>query len=94
MRLKYSALSTCCAPTRPAANVPLVPGIPLLHQLEHLTEPLVVSLHATPERLIQVRQNRLLSMGAGPSNKEYVDRQAVADDTQFCIGSKMARHGR
>src|SRR5713226_908295 len=45
------------------ANVPLVPGIPLPHQLETLTKPLVVSLHATPERLIQVRQNRLLSMG-------------------------------
>src|SRR6202453_1737267 len=45
------------------ANIPLVPGIPLPHQLETLKKPLVVSLHATPERLIQVRQNRLLSMG-------------------------------
>src|SRR5712691_8570324 len=50
------------------ANVPLVPGIAIPHQLESLKKPLVVSLHATPERLIQVRQNRLLSMGAGPSN--------------------------
>ena len=47
------------------ANVPLVPGIAIPHQLETLKKPLVVSLHATPERLIQVRQNRLLSMGAG-----------------------------
>ena len=39
------------------ANVPLVPGIPHPHQLETLKKPLVVSLHATPERLIQVRQN-------------------------------------
>src|SRR5262249_22728852 len=60
------------------ANVPLVPGIPLPHQLEHLTKPLVVSLHATPERLIQVRQNRLLSMGAGPSNEGSIDRHEVA----------------
>src|SRR6516165_4300816 len=29
--------------------------IPLPHQLEHLSKPLVVSLHATPDRLIQVR---------------------------------------
>jgi regulator of PEP synthase PpsR (kinase-PPPase family) len=49
----------------------IVPGIGLPHQLEHLKKPLVVSLHATPERLIQVRQNRLLSMGEGPSS----DRQ-------------------
>src|SRR6201987_6120149 len=65
------------------ANVPLVPGIPIPHQLETLTKPLVVSLHATPERLIQVRQNRLLSMGAGPSGEEYIDRQAVTDEVAF-----------
>jgi regulator of PEP synthase PpsR (kinase-PPPase family) len=65
------------------ANVPVVPGIPLPHQLEHLSKPLVVSLHATPDRLIQVRQNRLLSMGAGPSNDEYIDKQAVADEVAY-----------
>jgi regulator of PEP synthase PpsR (kinase-PPPase family) len=66
------------------ANVPLVPGIPMPHQLESLKKPLVVSLHATPERLIQVRQNRLLSMGAGPSSgEEYIDRQAVADEVAY-----------
>jgi [pyruvate, water dikinase]-phosphate phosphotransferase / [pyruvate, water dikinase] kinase len=66
------------------ANVPLVPGIPLPHQLEHLTKPLVVSLHATPDRLIQVRQNRLLSMGTGPSNTEdYIDRQSVTDEVAY-----------
>jgi hypothetical protein len=65
------------------ANVPLVPGISIPHQLEALKKPLVVSLHATPERLIQVRQNRLLSMGAGAGNDDYIDRQAVADEVAF-----------
>ena len=64
------------------ANVPLVPGIPIPHQLETLTKPLVVSLHATPERLIQVRQNRLLSMG-DRDNDTYIDRQAVTDEVAF-----------
>jgi regulator of PEP synthase PpsR (kinase-PPPase family) len=64
------------------ANVPLVPGIPLPHQLETLVKPLVVSLHATPERLIQVRQNRLLSMG-DRDNDTYIDRQAVTDEVAF-----------
>ena len=64
------------------ANVPLVPGIPLPHQLEHMSKPLVVSLHATPERLIQVRQNRLLSMG-DRDNDTYIDRQAVTDEVAF-----------
>src|SRR6266567_8083085 len=64
-------------------NVPLVPGIEIPHQLETLAKPLVVSLHATPERLIQVRQNRLLSMGAGSGNDDYIDRQVVADEVAF-----------
>jgi regulator of PEP synthase PpsR (kinase-PPPase family) len=64
------------------ANVPLVAGIAIPHQLETLKKPLVVSLHATPERLIQVRQNRLLSMGAGSGggNDSYIDRQSVTDE--------------
>ncbi|WFU41115.1 kinase/pyrophosphorylase [Bradyrhizobium sp. CB82] len=65
------------------ANVPLVPGIPVPSQLETLTRPLVVSLHATPERLIQVRQNRLLTMGADTSSDTYIDKQAVADEVAF-----------
>jgi regulator of PEP synthase PpsR (kinase-PPPase family) len=64
------------------ANVPLVPGIAIPHQLENLKKPLVVSLHATPERLIQVRQNRLLSMG-DRDNDTYIDRQAVTDEVAF-----------
>jgi regulator of PEP synthase PpsR (kinase-PPPase family) len=65
------------------ANVPLVPGIPIAHQLENLKNPLVVSLHATPERLIQVRQNRLLGIGARTGEDAYTDRQAVAEEVAF-----------
>ncbi|WP_458758896.1 pyruvate, water dikinase regulatory protein [Afipia sp. TerB] len=64
------------------ANVPLVPGIPIPHQLETLKKPLVVSLHATPERLIQVRQNRLLGIGR-IGDDTYIDRQAVAEEVAF-----------
>lgn len=65
------------------ANVPLVPGIAIPRQLESLKNPLVVSLHAAPERLIQVRQNRLLSIGSGPGNETYIDRQSVADEVIY-----------
>ncbi|WP_407186441.1 pyruvate, water dikinase regulatory protein [Bradyrhizobium centrosematis] len=67
------------------ANVPLVPGIPVPSQLETLTRPLVVSLHATPERLIQIRQNRLLSMGAesGSGSDSYTDKQSVTEEVAF-----------
>ena len=65
------------------ANVPLVPGIPLPQQLETLQKPLVVSLHATPERLIQVRQNRMLSMGSDNTGDDYIDRQSVTEEVTF-----------
>ncbi|QQO34380.1 kinase/pyrophosphorylase [Bradyrhizobium diazoefficiens] len=65
------------------ANVPLVPGIPVPAQLGTLTRPLVVSLHATPERLIQIRQNRLLSMGAEAGSDTYTDRQSVTEEVAF-----------
>ena len=62
--------------------MPLVMGIPLPHQLEILKKPLIVSLHATPERLIQVRQNRLLGIGAS-GDDTYIDRQTVAEEVAF-----------
>lgn len=65
------------------ANVPLVPGIPIPLELEVLKKPLVVSLHATPERLIQIRQNRLLSLGADSGNEDYIDRQLVTEEVTF-----------
>jgi regulator of PEP synthase PpsR (kinase-PPPase family) len=65
------------------ANVPLVPGIPIPPQLEVLKKPLVVSLHATPERLIQIRQNRLLSLGADSGNEDYIDRQSVTEEVTY-----------
>ena len=38
---------------------------------------------AAPERLIQIRQNRLLGIGARVDNDTYIDRQAVTDEVTF-----------
>jgi len=59
-----------------AGNVPLVPGIappPVLWQLE---SPLVVGLVASPDRLVQIRRNRLLLLHEKPDT-EYVDLEAI-----------------
>ncbi len=61
------------------ANVPLVPGIHLPPRLESLVKPLVVGLVASPERIIQIRQNRLLSLQAN-EDSPYVDKEAVAEE--------------
>jgi regulator of PEP synthase PpsR (kinase-PPPase family) len=65
------------------ANVPLVPNVPVPTQLERLTAPLVVGLTASPERIVQIRQNRLLGLKAEQENDQYVDRQAVAEELAF-----------
>jgi regulator of PEP synthase PpsR (kinase-PPPase family) len=65
------------------ANVPLVPNMPVPTQLEQLTAPLVVGLTASPERIVQIRQNRLLGLNAHRDDALYVDRQAVAEEIAF-----------
>src|SRR5438309_2374373 len=62
------------------ANVPLVPGVPLPTRVEALKRPLVVGLYATPERIVQIRQNRLLGLKAHRDDDQYIDRQAVAEE--------------
>ena len=62
------------------ANVPLVPGIDPPGQLELVSKPLVVGLIASPERIVQIRQNRLLGLNANQSDSHYVDRHSVSDE--------------
>jgi regulator of PEP synthase PpsR (kinase-PPPase family) len=62
------------------ANVPLVPGLPLPAKLEELKHPLVVGLYASPERIVQIRQNRLLGLRAQRDDDQYIDRDAVAQE--------------
>jgi regulator of PEP synthase PpsR (kinase-PPPase family) len=62
------------------ANVPLVPGVSLSPSVERLSRPLVVGLFATPERIVQIRQNRLLGLKVEREDDQYIDRQAVAEE--------------
>ena len=62
------------------ANVPIVPGVPLPAEVEHLRRPLVVGLIASPERIVQIRENRVLSLNAHHDSTAYTDRMAVSDE--------------
>jgi regulator of PEP synthase PpsR (kinase-PPPase family) len=64
-------------------NVPLVPGVSLAPQVEQLTRPLVVGLYASPERIVQIRENRLLGLKAHRDDDQYIDRQAVAEEVAY-----------
>jgi [pyruvate, water dikinase]-phosphate phosphotransferase / [pyruvate, water dikinase] kinase len=61
-------------------NVPLVPGIMVASQVEELAHPLVVGLYASPERIVQIRQNRLLGLKSHHDDDQYIDRKAVAEE--------------
>jgi hypothetical protein len=61
------------------ANIPLVPGVPPPTTLNGARRALIVGLVATPERIVQIRQNRLLSLNAD-DDTSYVDREAVAEE--------------
>jgi [pyruvate, water dikinase]-phosphate phosphotransferase / [pyruvate, water dikinase] kinase len=65
------------------ANIPLVPGMPTPAALEAVRRPLVVGLFASPERIVQIRQNRLLGLNAHRDDDQYIDRQAVAEEIAF-----------
>ncbi len=64
-------------------NVPLVPGIPIASSVESLSRPLVVGLYASPEQIVQIRQNRLLGLKAHHDEDQYIDRKAVAEEVAF-----------
>ena len=64
------------------ANIPIVvesPPPPALFGLKH---PLVIGLTTAPERLVQVRRNRLLSLNQAPETA-YVDQERVTSEVQY-----------
>ena len=64
------------------ANIPIVVESPPPPALFGLRRPLVVGLTTATERLVQVRRNRLLSIGQAPETA-YVDADHVAREVQF-----------
>ena len=64
------------------ANIPLVPQSPPPTKLFELKHPLVVGLTTNPDRLIQIRRNRLLSLNQAPQT-DYVDLEAVNAELAF-----------
>ena len=72
-------------------NFPLVPSAPFPVKLLEARNPLIVGLLASPERIVQIRQNRLLSLQADSSSL-YIDKDAVAkeisDSRKICLRYK------
>jgi regulator of PEP synthase PpsR (kinase-PPPase family) len=65
-----------------AANIPLVKDVPLPEAIFKLRNPLVVGLTASPERIVQIRRNRLLSLNED-RDTDYIDDFAVRDEILY-----------
>jgi regulator of PEP synthase PpsR (kinase-PPPase family) len=63
-----------------AANVPIVPGIPLPDELLRLKNTLIVGLTKDPDRLVQVRRSRLRVDEDSSRASDYIDPDAVRDE--------------
>jgi regulator of PEP synthase PpsR (kinase-PPPase family) len=64
------------------ANIPLVVEAPPPQSLFSLVHPIVVGLTTSPDRLVQIRRNRLLSLNQSPETA-YVDQEAVAAELAY-----------
>jgi len=64
------------------ANIPLVVESPPPAALFALRHPLIVGLTTAPDRLIQIRRNRLLTIAEGRES-DYVDAERVAAEVRF-----------
>lgn len=75
-----------------AANIPVVPGIPLPPHLLTLEGPLKVGLTREPRSLSDIRRARLRLMNQKPEETPYADEDAVRDEVQHAR-RLFARHG-
>ena len=73
------------------ANIPIVVESPPPASLFTLKNPLIVGLTTSPDRLIQVRRNRLLSLNQAPETS-YVDQEAVIHELSYAR-RMFADHG-
>jgi [pyruvate, water dikinase]-phosphate phosphotransferase / [pyruvate, water dikinase] kinase len=63
------------------ANYPLVPGVAVPEPILTATRPLIVGLTTNPDRLIQVRRNRLRSLNQ-TDESDYVAQEQVQAEVQ------------
>lgn len=61
------------------ANVPFVPGVPLPSELFETATHLIVGLTTAPDRLVQIRRNRILMLKQG-EHTAYVDPEQVKNE--------------
>lgn len=62
-----------------AGNIPLVPGAPLPTIIESFERPFIVGLAASPDRIVQIREQRLIGLKQNDAT-DYTDQDQVRDE--------------
>lgn len=68
-----------------AANVPLVPEVDLPKELLEVDRKRIFGLTIAPEKLVQIRQERLKLMGLGP-DVSYVKLERIIEELEYAEG--------
>jgi len=63
-------------------NIPLVPGSPLPKILDELTSPFIVGLIASPDRIVQIREQRLVGLNQNEQT-DYIDVVRVREEMRL-----------
>jgi len=63
-----------------AANVPMVPGIPLPEALFKSGRALVIGLTEDPSRLVEIRKNRMRIQNSAQTSSDYTDIEKVREE--------------
>ncbi|MBT5185801.1 MAG: kinase/pyrophosphorylase [Kordiimonadaceae bacterium] len=64
-----------------AANIPIVPGMPIPPELENVKDKFIVGLVNSVDRLVQIRRNRLLALKESKTT-DYVDEERVDQEVK------------
>jgi len=62
-----------------AGNIPLVPGTSLPAVLDNFKKPFIIGLVASPNRIIQIREQRMLGLNE-TGQIDYIDEKSVRDE--------------
>lgn len=65
-----------------AANIPIVPGMPLPEEVLRDDAPIVIGLTKDPKRLVQIRRNRLKILERD-ENTDYADIETVSEEIRM-----------
>ncbi|MBT6202809.1 MAG: kinase/pyrophosphorylase [Alphaproteobacteria bacterium] len=65
-----------------AANVPIVPGVDPPEELLKASKPLVIALYQSPDRLVQIRKNRM-TMLKQDGESDYIEPDAVKRELAY-----------